>query len=84
MSKTVRLDDDVHARVRRKKLDDETMSEAIDRLTSGYSLVDFARDDSSDTDRLRDILDEADSVDNRKTARELDIDRNEGDEAPEQ
>ncbi len=40
-TKTVRLEEDVYERVRSKKRDDETFSEAIDRLTSGASLLDL-------------------------------------------
>jgi predicted CopG family antitoxin len=42
MSQQVRLDDDVYERIKSQKRDDETFSEAIDRLTSGWTLLDFA------------------------------------------
>lgn len=45
MSHQVRLDDDVYERIRSRKRDDETFSEAIDRLTSEWTLLDFAEGD---------------------------------------
>ena len=45
-TKTVRLDEDVYERVRERKRDDETFSEAIDRIMADYTLLDFARDTS--------------------------------------
>lgn len=45
MSHQVRLDDDVYERIRSQKRDDETFSEAIDRLTSEWTLLDFAAGD---------------------------------------
>ena len=41
-TKTVRLEEDVYERIKSKKREDETFSAAIDRLTSDYSLLDFA------------------------------------------
>ncbi len=41
-TKMVRLDEDVYERIKSKKREDETFSAAIDRLTSDYSLLDFA------------------------------------------
>jgi predicted CopG family antitoxin len=43
-TKTVRLEDDVYERVKQRKREDETFSEAIDRILSDYTLVDFAKD----------------------------------------
>lgn len=40
-TKTIRLDDEVYERVRAHKRDDETFSEAIDRLIGGASLLDL-------------------------------------------
>jgi predicted CopG family antitoxin len=40
--KNVRLDEDVYERIKSQKHEDETFSEAIDRLTSDYTLLDFA------------------------------------------
>lgn len=41
-SKTIRLDDDVYERLRDVKRDDETYSEAVERLLPGGSLLDLA------------------------------------------
>jgi predicted CopG family antitoxin len=41
-TKHVRLDKDVYERIESRKRDDETFSEAIDRLTDDYTLLDFA------------------------------------------
>ncbi|MDZ7746850.1 MAG: antitoxin VapB family protein [Halobacteriales archaeon] len=72
MSKSVRLDDDVHARIKQRKRDGETMSEAIDRLTSEYSLLDFAAGgESDDTDQLRELLEEADEADTAMAREQL-------------
>jgi len=38
----VRLDEDVYERIKSQKRNDETFSEAIDRLTGEYTLLDFA------------------------------------------
>lgn len=40
-SKQVRLADDVYARIKDRKREDETFSEAIDRLTSDWSLAEW-------------------------------------------
>ena len=40
-TKTVRLEEKVYEHVRSQKRDDETFSEAIDRLTGGASLLDL-------------------------------------------
>ena len=41
-TKSIRLDEDIYERIKAHKREDETFSEAIDRLTSDYSLLDFA------------------------------------------
>lgn len=41
-TKMVRLDESVYERIKSKKREDETFSAAVDRLTSDYSLCDFA------------------------------------------
>jgi len=41
-TKTVRLDEDVYERIRSQKREGETFSEAIERLTGDYTLMDFA------------------------------------------
>ena len=40
-STTIRLDEDVYERLRAAKRDDETFSEAVERLLSGRSLLDL-------------------------------------------
>lgn len=67
-TKQVRLDEDVYERIKSRKRDDETFSEAIDRLTGGYTLLDFADDDPGiDPDRHRQILAERDEQSDRET-----------------
>ena len=44
-TKTVRLRKNVYERIKSKKRDDETFSEAIDRLTQDVSLLDLADED---------------------------------------
>jgi len=59
-TKSVRLDENVYEHIRAHKRDDETPSEAIERLISGYSLVDFAGGlTETDADRMREAIDEA-------------------------
>jgi len=41
VTKTVRLEEGVYERIKAKKRDDETFSEAIDRLTRDVSLLDL-------------------------------------------
>jgi len=41
----VRLSEDVYARIESKKRDDETFSEAIDRLIDDVSLLDLAEEE---------------------------------------
>jgi predicted CopG family antitoxin len=38
----VRIDDELYERLKAHKRDDESFSETIERLTSDYTLVDFA------------------------------------------
>jgi predicted CopG family antitoxin len=67
-TKTVRLDEDVYEHIRSKKRDDETFSEAIDRLTSDYTLLDFAGGMSEqEADEARARIDEV----NEEYAEEL-------------
>jgi predicted CopG family antitoxin len=42
VSHQVRLDDDVYEHIKSRKRDEETFSEAIERLTSEWTLLDFA------------------------------------------
>jgi predicted CopG family antitoxin len=57
-TKTVRLDENVYEHIKSKKRDDETFSEAIDRLTSDYTLLDFAAGGSEEeAEQLREAID---------------------------
>lgn len=51
-TKSIRLDEEVYERIKAHKRENETFSEAIDRLTSEYSLLDFAGG-YSETDATR-------------------------------
>jgi len=71
-TKMVRLDDDVYERIKSRKREGETFSEAIDRLTSGYTLLDFADEDPViGPDRHREVLDERDEESKRDTRARL-------------
>ncbi|MFC7043264.1 antitoxin VapB family protein [Halonotius sp. GCM10025705] len=77
-TKSVRLDEEVYERIAAHKRDDETFSEAIDRLTSDYSLLAFAGGSSAEAaDRHRELLAEADakvSEDRRERLQQLGVD----------
>jgi len=77
-TKSVRLDEEVYERIAAHKRDDETFSEAIGRLTSDYSLLEFAGGYSAEAaDRHRELLDEAAAAaddDRRERLRQLGID----------
>jgi len=61
-TKSIRLDEDVYERIKAHKREDETFSEAIDRLTSDYSLLDFAGGyTEEDAERHRELLDESEA-----------------------
>lgn len=47
-TKTVRLERGVYERVKERKREDETFSEAIERIMSDYTLMDFAGDTSDE------------------------------------
>ena len=51
-TKTVRLSEDVYERIRSEKREGETFSEAIERLTGDYTLMDFAAE-FADEDETR-------------------------------
>lgn len=50
-TKTVRLDEDVYERIKSRKREDETFSEAIARLTDDYTLLDFADEFADEEER---------------------------------
>ncbi|MFB6308292.1 MAG: antitoxin VapB family protein [Haloarculaceae archaeon] len=61
---TIRLDDDVYERLKSKKRDDETFSEAVNRLIGEWTLLDFAAEDTSvDPGTHRELLEEIDKRD---------------------
>jgi predicted CopG family antitoxin len=68
-TKQVRLDEDVYARIKDQKREGESFSEAIDRLTSDWSLAQWAEKYDTDPDRTnehREMLDELEDVDKRE------------------
>jgi len=71
-SKQVRLDEDVYARIQDQRRPDETFSEAIDRLTSDWSLVEWARKYDSDADELDEVVDAVEQTDLEKTGAVVD------------
>lgn len=55
--KSVRIDEALYEHIEAHKRDDETFSEAIERLIDGYSLLDFAGGYSEeDAARHRELL----------------------------
>ena len=63
-TKPVRLDEDVYKRIKAHKRDDETFSEAIDRLIGGPSLRDLGGILDSDTvDTMREEIEAAEDDD---------------------
>jgi predicted CopG family antitoxin len=61
-TKNVRLDDDVYERIKSEKRDDETFSEAIERLIGGSSLLDLVGILSDEeAEEMRDVLEEVDT-----------------------
>lgn len=58
-TKTIRLDEDVYEKLRARKREDETFSEAVDRLIGGSSLLELAGILSDDEgDELEDAIEE--------------------------
>lgn len=61
-SRTVRLDEDVYERLKAAKREDETFSEAVDRLLGGESLPELAGLWSDEeVEAARGVLDEVDA-----------------------
>lgn len=61
-TKNVRLDEDVYERVKSEKRDDETFSEAIERLIGGASLLELVGILSEeDADAMRAAIDDVDA-----------------------
>lgn len=63
-TKTVRLREDVYERIRARKREEETFSEAVDRLTGDPSLSELGGIfDDDQVDGMRDAIDAADEAD---------------------
>ncbi|EMA47108.1 antitoxin VapB family protein [Halobiforma nitratireducens] len=71
MSRQIRLEDDVYERIKANKRDDESFSDAVDRLIGGQSLRDL-RDvfDDEQVSEMREAIDAADQTD-RDEVREV-------------
>ena len=76
-TKSVRLDEDVYETVKAKKKEGETMSEAIERLIGGKSILDlYDTVSEEDADKMEEAIEEmdrrgrADMEELRKQARE--------------
>ncbi|SFC75423.1 Uncharacterized ACR, COG1753 [Halobiforma haloterrestris] len=71
MSRQIRLEDDVYERIKANKRDDESFSDAVDRLIGGQSLRDL-RDvfDDEQVNEMRDAIETADQAD-RDEVREV-------------
>lgn len=62
-TRNVRLDEDVYERIEAHKRNDESFSDAIDRLTSDYSLLDFAGGYSEEeAEQHRELLERSEEV----------------------
>lgn len=71
-TKTVRPDDDVYERIKSRKRADETFSEAIDRLTGEWTLLDFAEGGLSlDADRHRELVERSERAGIEDTEKRL-------------
>jgi len=74
-TRQVRLDEDVYARIRDAKRDDETFSEAIDRLTTDWSLAQWAQRHDTDVEQTtshRELLDKLDRPELKEVAGSFD------------
>jgi predicted CopG family antitoxin len=71
MSQQVRLDDDVYERIEATRRDDESFSDAVDRLVGSPSLLDLRGIfDGEQVSEMRDAIETADQRD-RDRAREV-------------
>lgn len=63
-TKSVRIDEDLYRRIEAHRHEDETFSEAIDRLIDGWSLLELADTlDSDAADAHRAAIDAAETAD---------------------
>ncbi|PSQ42111.1 hypothetical protein BRD17_09425 [Halobacteriales archaeon SW_7_68_16] len=71
MSHRIRLEDDVYGRIKANKDDDESFSDAVERLIGGRSLRDLRGVfDEDQVDEMRDTIEQADQED-RDEVREV-------------
>ncbi|MFB6109434.1 MAG: antitoxin VapB family protein [Halodesulfurarchaeum sp.] len=64
MSQQIRLDDDVYERIKANKRDDETFSDAVERLIGGRSLRDLRGSfDAEQVSEMREAIEAADQED---------------------
>ena len=64
MSHQIRLEDDVYERIKANKRDDESFSDAVDRLIGGRSLRDLRNVfDEDQVSEMRDAIEAADQAD---------------------
>ncbi|WP_440771409.1 DUF7557 family protein [Natronorubrum sp. DTA28] len=71
MSHQIRLEDDVYERIKANKRDDESFSDAVDRLIGGRSLRDLRNVfDEDQVSEMRDAIAAADQAD-RDEVREV-------------
>ena len=71
MSQQIRLDDDVYERIKANKHDDESFSDAVERLIGGRSLRDLRGVfDEDQVSEMRDAIETADQED-RAEVREI-------------
>lgn len=70
-TKQIRLDEDVYERIKDKKRPDETFSEAIERMTSDWTLLDLAGTYTDDeAKRHRELLEESEEA-GKEASREI-------------
>jgi predicted CopG family antitoxin len=63
-SKRIRVDEDVYERLEAHKQEGESFSDVIDRLTSDYTLLDFAKDapEEYDPEEHRELVEASDAA----------------------
>jgi len=69
MGTHVRLDDEVYQKIVAKKREDETFSEAIDRLTSDWSLAEWGERHAAEQEAVEEqlaVLDDLEATDREK------------------
>lgn len=70
-TKQVRLDEDVYEQVKDKKREDETFSEAIERMTSEWTLLDYGGERSEEEIERHEELIEASEKAGKEASREV-------------